>query len=268
MKNSALLCLASAMIMVSMSALAFDMNSVNYKVSGDLNSGSGNSSSTNYKVSQLAVGTISNVSQSGSYKIILGISMPEINDTFSPTCVTNSTACASQQYNFSGYVFSGGGLAGSGTVVVSVKETGDRYASTFGGGYFSINPTFCLVPGRVYSFVLHAESAGKVADMYFRKAASTPSQNITCSITSAACSFKNYAVSGWAMDSQTGGLINNGTVKVSVVETGDTYSASFSNGYFSANPQLCLVPGKSYSFVLSASGGGKTGYVSYRRTGM
>lgn len=268
MKNGALFCLASVLAMVSMSALAFDITSVNYRVSGDKNSGSGNSSSASYKVSQLAIGTVSNVSQSGSYKIILGISMPEINDTFSPACVTNSTACASQQYNFSGYVFSGGGLAGGGTVSITVKGTGDRYASTFGGGYFSISPTFCLVPGRVYSFVLHAESAGKEADMYFRKTANTPSQNITCSITSAACSFKNYAVSGWAMDSQTGGLINNGTVKVSVVETGDTYSTTFSNGYFSANPQLCLVPGRSYTFVLSVSGGGKTGYVSYRRTGV
>lgn len=262
-----ILLLVAAMFFLSVQVLAFDMNSINYKVSGDVDSGSGNSSSASYRISQLAIGTISNQSQSGSYKIILGISMPEMNDTFPPTCVTNSTSCASQHYNFSGYVFSGGGLADSGTVSISVKETGDRYASTFGGGYFSVSPSFCLVPGRVYSFVLHAESAGKEANMNFRKAANTPSQNITCSIASAGCSFKVYGVSGWALDSKTGSVIQNGTISVSVAETGDTYTSTFSNGYFSISPQFCLTPGKTYSFALSVEVNGKNGIIKYTRVG-
>lgn len=267
MKRTALLCLAFALL--SVSAAAFDMSSINYRVSGDVNSGSGNSSSASYRISQLAVGTISNQSQSGSYKIILGVSMPEINDTFAATCVSNSTSCVSQQYNFSGFVFSGTGLlADSGTVAVSVKETGDTNTSAFGGGYFSVRPNFCLVPGRAYTFVLQAESAGEKALMSFRKVGAAPSQNLSCSFVSAGCSFKTYSLSGWAMDSKTGLLIQSGTVKVSVAETGDTYSAAFSNGYFSINPQFCLTPGKTYSFALSAEGGGKSGIVKYTRVGI
>lgn len=161
------------MILLSASAAAFDMNSIDYKVSGDVNSGSGNSTSATYRISQLSIGTVSNVSQNSSYKIILGISMPEINDTFLPTCITNSTSCASQQYNFSGYVFSGGGLASSGTVAVSVKETGDRYATTFGGGYFSANPQFCLSPGVVYNFLLSVEGNGRQGFISYRRAGKT-----------------------------------------------------------------------------------------------
>lgn len=146
-------------------------------------------------------------------------------------------------------------------------NTTTQQVSLAAGGYFSVSPSFCLIPGMVYNFVLQAESAGKVADMYFRNAASTPSQNITCSTTSAACSFKNYAVSGWAMDSQTGGLINNGTVKVSVAETGDTFSTTFSNGYFSISPQFCLTGGRTYNFVLSVEGNGKSGIIKYARVG-
>lgn len=254
-------------LLASVSALAFDMSSANYKVSGEANSGSGNSSSASYRISQLEIGTITNSSQSGSYQIILGISMPEINDTFAATCITNSTACSSQQYNFSGYVFSGGGLVNNGTVSVFVKETGDRYAASFSGGYFSINPSFCLAPGKVYSFALQAESAGEKAVMNFRKTANAPSQNLSCSSASG-CSFKAYAVSGWAMDSQTGALVQSGTLKISVLETGDTYSTAFANGYFSATPQFCLAAGRSYNFAMSAAGGGKTGYILYRRVGL
>lgn len=266
MKNMLWVC-AAAIIMVSASAAGFDAASTNYKVSGDINSGSGNLSSAGYKISQLAVGTISNESQSGSYKLILGISMPEASDTFAATCVSNSTSCVSRQYNFSGYVFSGEGLAGSGTVMISVKETGDKNISTFGGGYFSVSPIFCLVPGRTYTFVLQAESAGEKAFMNFERVAAVPSQNLSCSSAAAGCSFKTYSVSGWALDSKTGSLIQSGTVKISVAETGDTFSAAFGGGYFSVNPQFCLSPGAVYSFVLSIEGSGRQGFMTYRRAG-
>ncbi len=96
---------------------------------------------------------------------------------------------------------------------------------------------------------------------------SATTTTITCSRNSTACSFRNYSVSGWAFDSESGATINSGTVKLTVVETGDTYESSFTNGYFSIEPQFCLTPGKIYNFVLLIEGGNKQSFVAFRRPG-
>ncbi len=213
-----------------------------------------------YNITWFGIDTLGNQNASDTVNYIIDF----------PRCSSNSTSCVSQAYPFSGWVFDTGAgtLSGGGNIKMQVKETGDVFATTFSGGYFSINPSFCLVPGKIYSFVLQAESGGNIAYITYKRAAKTGvSQNVSCTASQQFCSFQNYPVSGLVLDSSTGSLIQNGTAKISVDRTGDTYAANFTNGYFSTTPQFCLTPGAEYNFLLSIEGGNRQGLMTYRKTG-
>ncbi len=186
------------------------------------------------------------------------------------TCSSNSLSCTTQQYPFSGWIFdpATGNLSGGGNVKMQVKETGDVFATTFSGGYFSISPQFCLVPGKIYTFILQAESGGRSAYMTYKRVGKAgASQNMSCTSSQPSCSFQNYSVSGLALDSQTGSLIGNGTAKISVDRTGDSFAANFTGGSFSLTPQFCLTQGTIYNFLLSLEGQNRHGFITYRRMG-
>lgn len=187
-----------------------------------------------------------------------------------PLCSSNSTSCTAQSYPFSGWVFdpTTGNLSGSGNIRMQVRETGNVFTTTFSGGYFSINPQFCLTPGKIYTFILQAETSGRSAFMTYKRVGKAgASQDMNCTASLQSCSFQSYPVSGLALDSATGSLIQNGTAKISVDKTGDTFAANFTGGSFSLTPQFCLTPGTSYNFLFSIESGNKQGFITYRRTG-
>jgi len=189
--------------------------------------------------------------------------------TTSGYCSSNSTSCINQTYSFAGWVFDlDGNIAGDGTVNVEVRETKDSNSSTFSDGYFSILPNFCLSPGSIYTFDVTVISSGITSTTSYKRPAKTQSlNNVSCSSSQPSCSFRNYTLSGWALDSRTGEIINNGDVKVSVKETGDSYYSTFTGGKFSVSPQFCLTPGKEYNFIVSIEGNSKQGFITYKKTG-
>jgi len=79
------------------------------------------------------------------------------------TCSTNSTACVFRNYPISGWVMDSvtGSLIQSGTVTVTVRNTGDSYQSAFSGGYFSVSPQFCLSPGKAYGLTIAVDGNGR-----------------------------------------------------------------------------------------------------------
>ncbi len=185
-------------------------------------------------------------------------------------CSSNSVSCVTQAYPFSGWVFDAGAgsIAGAGTLTISVKETGERFVSSFSGGYFSVSPQFCLSPGTVYNFALNAESGGKAAHINFKRTAKANSLlSSSCTSSQPSCSFQAYPISGWALDSKTGLPVQNGTAQLAVKDTGDSYAENFTGGYFSVSPQFCLSPEAVYSFALSIEGNEKQGFMTYRKAG-
>ncbi|MFZ3077796.1 MAG: hypothetical protein WA139_05030, partial [Candidatus Aenigmatarchaeota archaeon] len=208
----------------------------------------------------------------GRTAVVSDITLNYILANTSLTCDAGGPYLANSSVMITGNVSSGTSALASQPVTVQIKNNTVVLNSTVvtsdaSGNYFAklfvnttnassvfVNSTYLGVSGNcTYSLSIQSQAV--------------TAANATCTTNSTACSFQTYPVSAWAMDSATGGLIGSGTVKLSVKETGDTYSTTFSSGYFSISPQFCLSPGRVYSFVLSVEGNGRQGLISYTRAG-
>ena len=85
--------------------------------------------------------------------------------------------------------------------------------------------------------------------------------------SSASCSTptKNLTLSGYAFDYNTGSAISSGTVTVTIKETEDTSSVSFSGGYWAVSFQACIVSDTRYTLGIKITD--PNGKSSYTQTG-
>lgn len=86
-------------------------------------------------------------------------------------------------------------------------------------------------------------------------------------VNESTCYYRSYPISGWALASSSGAPVSSGNINVYVQETGDSYTTSFTGGYFSVSPTFCLRPGVMYTFSIQIESSGRKGFIIYRTVG-
>jgi len=147
-----------------------------------------------------------------------------------------------------------------GNVTAIVKETGESNSTSFSDGYFEINlPSSLDYTKEKFTIGLFVNTTNKTSYSqiklgYGKDASQT--QN---------CTNKTWYFTGLAIDSDTGQMIGSGSVTISVRETKQINSTTFSNGNWDVTISPCLISGGVYTFNFLISSGNRQGIVNLKQ---
>lgn len=139
----------------------------------------------------------------------------------------------------------------SGTVTVTVLETGESESATISGPQWSV-PLYSRTNLNNTGFTLGVnvnDTAGKSGYFAVRIFGdlSLPPQT--------ACTQQRWRLTGTAVDPSTGTFSSSGTVRVDIKDTTYTNSTTFSGGAWEIFVEPCLISGNVYTFDVSLSDG-------------